>query len=217
MTSGRRAANRGYGRLDRATIVAVGLGIARGEGLAAVTMRAIAEELGNAPMALYRHVADRQALIAGMVDAVMAGIVPPEPSDDPREEIIGLCAAVYRALRRDGWAVLVQVVDGVASPVTLPLLERLYAALRTAGLSDADCHRAVAALRHHTYGVLLGTHRDRVDGFASRLVRHADPVRYPALASATRAADPHQVEDTFELGLEILVSGLLAQLGPTRN
>jgi AcrR family transcriptional regulator len=122
-------------------------------------MRAIAEELGNAPMALYRHVADRQALVAGMLDAVMAEIVPPEPSDNPREEIIGLCSAVYRALRRDGWAVLVQVVDGVASPVTLPLLERLYAALRAAGLSDADCHRAVAALRHHTYGVLLGTHR----------------------------------------------------------
>jgi AcrR family transcriptional regulator len=210
----RTAARRGYGRLDRPTIVAVPLAIARAKGLPAVTMRAIAEELGSSPMALYRHVADREALVIAMLDAVAADIDVPPPCDDPRTEIISLVSAVHHVLHKDPWAVSVQVIEGLASPVVLPVVDRLFAALFAAGLTPADAGAASRIIWDYTYGELLGSHHDQPDHYRRRMVREADPQRYPALAKAVRASPPEGVGEQFPLGIEIVVDGLLARLGP---
>ena len=101
-----RPMRKGRGLLDRQAIVAAALAVARTEGLPAVTMRRIADELGCGPMSLYRHVADRDALVLEMLDVVAAGIDVPPPVSDPRAELTGLLTAVHAALAVDHWAVL---------------------------------------------------------------------------------------------------------------
>ncbi|HEX6487370.1 MAG TPA: TetR family transcriptional regulator [Candidatus Dormibacteraeota bacterium] len=59
--------------LTRAAIVARALDVGGAEGLEAVSLRRLALELGVTPMALYRHVSDKQDLINAMTDEVLAG------------------------------------------------------------------------------------------------------------------------------------------------
>src|ERR1700735_1041545 len=57
--------------IDRAQIVSAAIEIADRSGLAAVTMRSVSAALGTAPMSLYRHVPDKDALVSMMVDAAI--------------------------------------------------------------------------------------------------------------------------------------------------
>ncbi len=69
-----RAADSGRPALTRGAVVARALEIGTAEGLEAVSLRRLAQELGVTPMALYRHVRDKQDLINAMTDAVLDGM-----------------------------------------------------------------------------------------------------------------------------------------------
>jgi TetR/AcrR family transcriptional regulator, tetracycline repressor protein len=62
--------------LTRETVVARALEIGAAEGLEAVSLRRLAQELGVTPMALYRHVRDKQDLINAMTETVLAELTP---------------------------------------------------------------------------------------------------------------------------------------------
>src|SRR5262249_28787387 len=69
-------------RLSRGRVLEVAIGQADSRGLEAVSMRTLAEELGVAPMALYRHIAGKEDLIDAMVDIVFGEVgVPPGGGD----------------------------------------------------------------------------------------------------------------------------------------
>ena len=59
--------------LHRERVVRAAIDLADAEGLATLSMRNLAATLGVVPMALYKHVADKQDLVTGMIDAVVAG------------------------------------------------------------------------------------------------------------------------------------------------
>jgi TetR/AcrR family tetracycline transcriptional repressor len=65
---------RGRPGLTREAVVARALEIGTAEGLEAVSLRRLAQELGVTPMALYRHVRDKQDLVNAMTEAVLEGI-----------------------------------------------------------------------------------------------------------------------------------------------
>lgn len=209
----RRAQRRhGPGRLDRSGIVTVALGTARAEGIHAVTMRRIAEELGCSPMALYRHVADRQELLLAMLDDIAARVELPPPAAGPRAEIRALMTTAHRVLAEDPWVVTVLVVDGLASPKILPLIERLVAALRAAGLDGPGAIAAYALLWQFTYGELLARHHDRADAWNKRMVRESDPAAYPQLHDALASlGGPGRLPDRYAEDLAVLLDGLLGR------
>jgi AcrR family transcriptional regulator len=202
---------RGPGLLDRPSIVAVALGVARTEGLDALTMRRIADELGRSPMSLYRHVADRQALVLAMLDEVAAQIVLPAPVNDPRADITAVLHAAHAAMREDAWVVTALVRDGLASPLILPVVERLFAALARAGLLGERALSAHQLIWEFAYGELLVSHHDRPDAWNRRMMRESDPVAYPALHAAMRAAPATPPADRFAAHLQILLDGLLTR------
>ncbi|MDT0345711.1 TetR/AcrR family transcriptional regulator [Streptomyces litchfieldiae] len=212
MTSSRRPTTRRPRRqLNRTAIVAEALRLVRAEGLAAVTMRRLAEELGTAPMSLYRHVEDRQALLIAMLDEVAQSVsrsVPP-PVADPRSEITAVLTAIHDALRQDPWAVRLIVSQRLAGPSILPLLERLFAALGTAGLSPRDSMVAYGLLWQYTAGELLHTHPETTGNFAAEMTRAASPETYPALAAAMAAFAAGPPGDWFPENLQRLLDGLL--------
>ena len=206
MTAG--GLRRGPGLLDRPGIVAVALGVARTAGLDAVSMRRVADELGRSPMSLYRHVADRQALVLAMLDAVAAQIVLPVPVEDPRAEITGVLHAAHDAMGADAWVVTALVRDGLASPLVLPAVERLFAAPARAGLVGEAALGAHQLIWEFAYGELLVSHHDRPDAWNKTMMRESDPARYPALHAALRAAATPPAE-RFGQHLQILLDGLL--------
>lgn len=196
--------------LSRSRIVATATAVARREGIAAASMRRIAEELGSSPMSLYRHVADRQALLLAMLDEVAAGLVLPGPVPDPRAELTAIMTAVHEAFRRDPWVVHVLLVDGLASPLILPVVERMFVALERGGLAGRDVAAGYALLWHFAYGESISTHHDRPDTLGRQMVREAGAA-FPAIARVADALSPATDRDFFAENLQRLLSGLLVR------
>ena len=70
--------------LSRATIVAAALGIVRGEGWSALSMRRLAVELDVWPMAIYRHFEGRDDLVAAVAAAAATSASGGAPAGDLR-------------------------------------------------------------------------------------------------------------------------------------
>ena len=70
-TTGRRAP------LNRDRVLRAAVALADGSGIDAISMRKLAQHLGVVPMALYKHVASKEELLDGMVEAVIGEIEPP--------------------------------------------------------------------------------------------------------------------------------------------
>lgn len=124
--------------LQREQIVRRALELADEEGLDAVSFRRLAADFGVTPMALYRHVADRDDLLAAMNDLVLAEIVVPEQVDDDwvraLRDVLRSSAAVFTrhpAARR-----LSQF--GRWSPGSLALTARLVQVLADAGFTERE-------------------------------------------------------------------------------
>lgn len=211
MTALQRDPGRGHRpRLTRPTIIAVALGLARGEGIEALSMRRIADELDTGPMSLYRHVADRQDLLLAMLDEVARGVEVPAPAQDPRTEVEALVTAVHDALARDPWVVQVLVTEELASPLILPVVDRIFRALRTAGLSVRDTVGAYGLLFQFLYGEILNAHHHRGDAsFARRMVRAADPDQFPAITEIVRSLPSQHPAAYFTDNLRHVLDGLL--------
>jgi AcrR family transcriptional regulator len=68
----------------RAEILDIAVALADERGLAAVSMRAIAERVGVTPMALYPYVGNKAALLDGMLGRLLGGLLPPAASEAAR-------------------------------------------------------------------------------------------------------------------------------------
>ena len=124
--------------LKRDRIVQHALEVADEEGLDAVSFRRLAADFGVTPMALYRHVADRDDLLAAMSDLVLAEIEVPEHTDDDwvralRDVLRSSVTAYTRhpAARRLSYL-------GLWSPGSLALTERLVRLLTDAGFTERE-------------------------------------------------------------------------------
>src|SRR5258706_10592647 len=73
----------GTDRLSRATVAEHALKLADAEGLDSVTIRRLAQELGVTPMALYWHFKNKDELLLGLVDHVLAGVKATRDPADP--------------------------------------------------------------------------------------------------------------------------------------
>jgi AcrR family transcriptional regulator len=93
------------GSLTPEAILDAAEAIAAREGFGALSMRAVAGRLEAAPMALYNHVATRDALVDGLLDRVLHRFVPEPPTDDWAGDLRRFARAHRRLLSDHPWAV----------------------------------------------------------------------------------------------------------------
>ena len=86
-------------------IVDEGIALADGGGLDALSMRTLAQRLGVVPMALYKHVANKDELLDGMVDRVWTEVEAPSPELGWRDAMRRRSVSLRAALLRHRWAV----------------------------------------------------------------------------------------------------------------
>jgi AcrR family transcriptional regulator len=125
-------------QIDRATVLRETLALADEQGLAAVSMRAVAARVGVTPMALYRHVGDKSQLLDGLVEQLLAELPLPEPGLPWRDRLGTLSAAVRATARRHPGVFPLLLQRPAATPGALRVRESLYGALREAGVPDAE-------------------------------------------------------------------------------
>ncbi|MGO2360115.1 MAG: TetR/AcrR family transcriptional regulator, partial [Brachybacterium tyrofermentans] len=138
--------------LSRDDIVEVALDVTRTDGLRAVTMRAIASRFDVTPMALYRHVADREELVRLVADRIGSLVHPEAPSGAPWEQLARAWAVAQRGtLRQHPGVAEWLMANGPAGAEAYRLLELLASALCAGGFDDARVARGAAQIMSWTF------------------------------------------------------------------
>jgi AcrR family transcriptional regulator len=128
-------------RIDRAAVLDVTLALADEEGLAAVSMRAVAARLGVTPMALYRHVGDKSQLLDGLVEHLLLELPLPEPTLPWQARLDALAAATRATARKHPRVFPLLLQRPAATPGALRARDAVYGALRDAGVDESAIPR----------------------------------------------------------------------------
>jgi len=139
--------------LDRETVLGTALALADADGLDALTMRAIAQRLGVTPMALYRHVGDKQALLDGIVEHLLMEIPLPDPALPWTERLRAMTAAVRASARRHPAVFPLLLQRPAVTAGARRVRDAVYAALRDAGLPEPEIARTERMLASFVFGV----------------------------------------------------------------
>lgn len=203
-------------RFTISEISAVALAIVDREGLGALSMRSLATALGTGPMTLYNYVRDRGELEELVVDAIIAEVRVPAPSDDWQRDVQAIAVAMWEAMRRHPNVVPLVLTRRTVSASSYLAADRLIAALQRAGLADVDllaAFRAVLGLvigsaQAELAGPLAGSNREQEQvAVAARIgqLAHAD---HPHIAALAQASQHSTARADFERGLQILLAGI---------
>lgn len=145
------------GALASERIVAAAVEVADREGLAAVSMRRVAAELGVATMSLYRHVADKDDLLTQMMDRVFAeSPLPEEPPEGWRERLELTAGMLWAMFRRHPWlAPALSVTRPQPIAGAIPYTEWALAALDGHGLDLSTVFTAHLMLFNYVRGTAV--------------------------------------------------------------
>lgn len=148
----RRVPTRPASPLNRPQVLAAGVALADREGLAAVSMRHLSAELGVVPMALYKHVADKDDLVSGMIDLVVAGYAVPPPGLEWRDGVRRRVLAARDALLEHPWLRPAIEAATQRTPAVLAHMDAMAGEFAAGGLSYDLVHHAMHALGHRIWG-----------------------------------------------------------------
>lgn len=172
--------------VSRQRALAEAVALADSEGLDAVSMRNLAARLGVVPMALYKHVANKDDLLGGMLDLLIAGYAAPEPGltwpGTTRSRIL----AARRSLLAHPWARQVIETRTTRTPQVLGHLEALTGDFLAGGVSPELTHHAMHVLGHRVWGFSPEAFQD-----PAALPLPPDPAARAEAVERLRAAYPH--------------------------
>lgn len=200
--------------LSRERILRAALELADAGGVEALTMRRLGDELGFEAMSLYRHVANKDDLLDGMLDIVLAEWQLPG-AGDWREAIRVSASSVHDALRRHPWAAQLLMNGSHLPPARLAYMDGLLRTLRESG-ADADrTYHLYHLLDGYIFGFTLWEIAHSTVPLApeevSRLMRTVPWDAYPHLAEHRDqhlAEGPHRDVSAFDVGLDLILGGL---------
>ncbi|MEU2544074.1 TetR/AcrR family transcriptional regulator C-terminal domain-containing protein [Streptomyces roseolus] len=204
-------------------IVAAAVTVADAEGLAAVSMRRVAAELGMATMSLYRHVADKDDLLVRMMDAAIGE--RPLPADPPpgwREPLAVASRQLWDLFRAHPWlAPAMSLTRPQLITSAMAYSEWVLGCLGRHGLDDHTAFTAHLTLLNYIRGLALNLETEReaeaqsgldseewMDTQEPALRATLEGGRYPALARLARAGYDFDLDGLFEFGLQRLLDGL---------
>ena len=186
-------------------------------GLEELTMRKLADALHVAPMALYRHVANRDDLIDAMIDVVFSEIEVPSPAVDWRTAMRRRGISLRDALLRHRWATGLMESRAHPGPANLGHHDAVLGNLRASGFSLELAAHAYSALDSYIYGFALTKMNLPFDAstdmseMADRMLEPFPADTYPHLVEfiTDHAMKPgYDYGSEFEYGLDLVLDGL---------
>lgn len=204
-------------KLTRELLVNAALRIADAEGLEALSMRRLGTELGVDPMAAYRHLPNKKALLGGVVEAVLAGAdVTTDPSAPWQEQFRQVARAYRRAMLSHSPAVSrLAATTPMNSLESLLVVEHGAAILTPAGVPLAAAALAIQAVGQIVSGAVLLEAFWREHAAAGGEVYLYPPslplAELPVLSALAAADSFHSPEEVFEFGLTAIVEHLEAR------
>ena len=111
--------------LNPERVLATAVALADREGVESLSMRRLANELGVVPMALYKHVANKEEMLDGMLDVVVAEIDPPLTGTDWKTAVRERILSARRALLRHPWASRVMETRTRPTPTVMGYMDSM--------------------------------------------------------------------------------------------
>jgi AcrR family transcriptional regulator len=210
---------------SRDEITVAGIELADREGLAGVSMRAVAGVLGTAAGSLYRYVDSRDELLALMVDAALAGFAPADGPPDRAADGSWLDAMVELAhdqlalYRRHPWLLEASLQVGsfgpramdyfercllILSPLPNPVGEKLEAVGLLTGVVSLFARSSAAAAPGAAPGTVPVATANPTAMFAA-----VDPAAHPRLVAALAGPATPPRPDLFDRAVRSMLAGLL--------
>ena len=128
--------------IDRTAILDAALGLAGEHGLDAVSMHAIARRLGVTPMALYRHVDGKDALLDGLVERLLTSYPLPSAETEWSERLMAIAGAIRATARQHPAVFPLLLTRPAVTAGARRVRDAVHAALRAAGLPPDRVPRA---------------------------------------------------------------------------
>jgi AcrR family transcriptional regulator len=138
--------------LTRERILRAAVALADEGGVESLSMRRLAQELGVVPMALYKHVANKDELLDGMVDAVVAEIDPPIEGAEWKRTMRERILSARRALLRHPWASSVLESRGEPTPTVIGYMDSMMGVFLAGGFSVDLMHHAIHVMGSRILG-----------------------------------------------------------------
>ncbi|GAA0481853.1 hypothetical protein Ade02nite_57440 [Paractinoplanes deccanensis] len=138
--------------LNRDRVLRAAVALADEVGVAGLSMRRLAQQLGVVPMALYKHVADKEELLDGMVDVVIGEFDTPGPGLDWRDGVRARVLSARRAVLRHPWARQAIESRTRRTPTVLAYMNSVAGVLLDGGLSADLTHHVLHALGNRIWG-----------------------------------------------------------------
>ena len=214
------------GKITREVVLAAALDIIDRDGADALSMRRLARALDRDPMILYRHAANKAAVLDGVAETVLAQLKV-DPADPDWHAQLRAVARGYRALAlAHPHVVPLLVTRPLATPLalrppgTLRPLEDILTLLTRAGFSGPDALHIYRALFGFLHGHVLNELQELVDNPDEtddllRLGLHRLPLsEFPLLRSLAPVLAGYDGAAELERGLDILLTGLATTLTP---
>jgi AcrR family transcriptional regulator len=208
--------------LSTARVLTAAVELADRVGIEAFTIRKLAADLGAKPMSIYHHVANKEAIVDGMVDIVFSEIDLPPDDADWKIAMRQRASSARAVLARHGWAPPLMESRTSPGPATLRHHDAVLGCLRRGGFSIEMTAHAYALIDNYVYGFALQEANlpFDIEGDGGDLSELAETIIEPLIASEY----PHLVElttehvlqpgyrfgDEFAFGLDLILDGLEA-------
>ncbi len=138
--------------LNRERVLRAAIALADQDGVESLSMRKLANDLGVVPMALYNHVANKEDLLGGMVDVVIAEYDPRRTDSDWKGTIRSRILSARQALLRHPWSRRVIESRKQRTPEVLTYMDSLSGMFMAGGFSPDLTHHAMHALGYRIWG-----------------------------------------------------------------
>jgi AcrR family transcriptional regulator len=200
--------------LSRDRIVEAAVELVERKGADALSMRALAAELGVAVMSLYNHVAGKAALLDGVAEYIIGGMTVP---DDPAAAWTERARALVRAYRKVAHdyprCVTIVLTRRIDAPSGLRPVEHALAIADDAGFDGETSVRIMRALLAYAMGAQMrevGAAKmlDYLPEDPARELERLDAAAFPHVIALHRALLRHDAETDFEFGLDLLINAL---------
>ena len=149
--------------LSRERILSAAVGLADRDGVESLSMRRLASELGVVPMALYKHVANKEELLDGMLDVVVQEFDPPRTDLPWKEAVRERILSAREALLRHPWASRVMETRTEPTPVVMAYMDSMIGMFRDGGFSIELTHHAMHAMGSRLMGFSQELFNDQSD------------------------------------------------------
>jgi AcrR family transcriptional regulator len=138
--------------LSKERVLGAAVALADAQGVEGLSMRKLAQELGVVPMALYKHVANKDELLDAMVDVVVGEIDPPAGGTDWKTAMRRRVLSARGALLRHPWTSRVMESRASPTPAVLAYMDSMIGMFRAGGFSIDLTHHAMHAMGSRLLG-----------------------------------------------------------------